>query len=329
MLFVVAYFAAAVVTARTTGRALVLPTSYLQRVLLIITVLVTWGVAGYSIYLLARFRPKRPIQFVASELSGTLFTFERCCGAVVAFSLLFLHATAFSFFKCLIPAIQPFVWDAPLAAWDQRLHFGMQPWELLQPLLGAPSITRAIDFCYILWVPVVTFAMVWFMLGRWDSRHRMQVLLTNVLAWFLLGNVAATLFASAGPCYYEHVTSSAGPYRSLMEYLTGVDERHGMYALSIQQWLWEGYSVRETTLGYGISAMPSLHVGIAFLLVLATWKSARMLSYIALIYTTIILIGSIHLGWHYALDGYVAMLGTWAAWWAVGRLLARDPVFEE
>jgi hypothetical protein len=39
-----------------------------------------------------------------------------------------------------------------------------------------------------------------------------------------------------------------------------------------------------------------------------------------------ILVGSVHLGWHYAIDGYAAIIGTWAIWWIVGRLLERPSV---
>jgi hypothetical protein len=35
----------------------------------------------------------------------------------------------------------------------------------------------------------------------------------------------------------------------------------------------------------------------------------------------VILIGSVHLGWHYAIDGYVGIIGTLILWWACGRLL--------
>jgi hypothetical protein len=328
LLFVSAYFLAAVVTADVMGRALLLPWGYLQRVLIILGILIPWGIAGYSVYLLWKFRPRRPIAFLVSELSRRFFSLERCCGAVLALTLLFFHATAFSFFKCLIPEIQPFAWDGWLASCDANIHFGSQPWEHLQQLLGFPWFTRFVDFCYVLWVIVVTFSMIWFAVGPCGSRLRMQVILTNVIAWFLLGNLAAMALSSAGPCYYHHFAGSADPFVPLMQYLAHIDDQFDTYALGIQSWLWEGFAVRNTTLGYGISAMPSMHVGSTFLLALAAWKINRIVASMFFMYTVIIMIGSVHLGWHYAVDGYVAIAGVWMIWWSIGRLLGRDPVFD-
>jgi hypothetical protein len=265
---------------------------------------------------------------VFSELANTLFTFERCLGALLALMLLFLHATAFSFFKCMIPDIQPFNWDGWLASCDAAFHFGSQPWEYLQPLLGYPWITRSIDFCYILWAVVVPLGIIWFAIGRCGSRLRMQVLLTSVLTWFLLGNVVATMISSAGPCYYQHVAGTEDPFAPLMQYLKQLDDRYDTYVVGIQAWLWDGFIVRNNTLGYGISAMPSLHVGMTLLLALAASKSHRLIAGVLFLYTIIMLIGSVHLGWHYALDGYVAIAGVCVIWWVVGKLLARDPVFD-
>jgi hypothetical protein len=328
LLFVGVYFLAAVATSDMTGRALLMPWAYLQRVLVILGILIPWGVAGYSAYLLWKFRPLHPIGFVFTELSRRIFSPERCCGAVLTLTLLFLHATAFSFFKCLIPDIQPFNWDSRLAWCDAAFHFGSQPWEYLQPLLGYAWVTRSIDFCYILWAVVIPCGIIWFAVGNCGSRLRMQVLLTSVVAWFLLGNVLATMFSSAGPCYYQHVAGSADPYAPLTQYLERIDKQYDTFAVGIQAWLWEGFIVRNNTLGYGISAMPSLHVGMTLLLALAASKRNRVVAGVLFVYTLIMMIGSVHLGWHYALDGYVAIIGICVIWWSVGKLLARDPVFD-
>jgi hypothetical protein len=39
----------------------------------------------------------------------------------------------------------------------------------------------------------------------------------------------------------------------------------------------------------------------------------------------VILVGSVHLGWHYALDGYASIVAVIVLWHAVGRGLRRLP----
>jgi hypothetical protein len=40
----------------------------------------------------------------------------------------------------------------------------------------------------------------------------------------------------------------------------------------------------------------------------------------------VILIATVHLGWHYAIDGYVGILGTLLIWRLTGRLLGWPPL---
>jgi hypothetical protein len=43
------------------------------------------------------------------------------------------------------------------------------------------------------------------------------------------------------------------------------------------------------------------------------------------IYAFIVLVTSVHLAWHYAVDGYIGAAGMIAIWWVVGRIIAwRD-----
>jgi membrane-associated phospholipid phosphatase len=88
--------------------------------------------------------------------------------------------------------------------------------------------------------------------------------------------------------------------------------------------LWDSYITGRLDPGSGISAMPSLHVGGATLCALLGWRTDRRLGWMFIVYAGIIMIGSVHLGWHYAIDGYVAGLATVAIWGAVGAILRRS-----
>jgi TRAP-type C4-dicarboxylate transport system permease small subunit len=85
--------------------------------------------------------------------------------------------------------------------------------------------------------------------------------------------------------------------------------------------LWSLYADGTVGLGGGVSAMPSMHVSMAFLFVLLGWRVNRLLGIGALVFCTAIEVASVHLGWHYAIDGYASVALTGLIWWAVGRAL--------
>jgi membrane-associated phospholipid phosphatase len=72
-----------------------------------------------------------------------------------------------------------------------------------------------------------------------------------------------------------------------------------------------------------LSAMPSLHVAIAFLTVLYFWGKSRAIASVAFAYFLIILAGSVYLGWHYALDGYIGTIMVWTVWALTKPLVAK------
>jgi hypothetical protein len=155
---------------------------------------------------------------------------------------------------------------------------------------------------------------------RNDSIVRIQFLLTFVLCWVLLGTVAATIFSSAGPCFYHHIFPDSDKYAELMAYLhfsaTPVD-----VIVQSQKDLWNYYKNHEYGHLFAISAMPSMHVALMFLLVLVAHRRiARVLS---IIFTIVVALACIHLAWHYAIDIYAKIISAWLIWWIVGLCL-RD-----
>ena len=135
----------------------------------------------------------------------------------------------------------------------------------------------------------------------------------------MVGTLLATPLSSAGPCYYTRVFGEPGPYAGLMAYLGSLHEGPGLIALQIQENLWTYYTGRAVLPLNGISAMPSMHVAGALLFALAGWRASRALGLLLAGYAVLILVGSVHLAWHYAVDGYVAAAVTAFLWWAVGH----------
>ena len=282
--------------------------------------------SAYGIYIIVVVRPQRPLRYFGVALRKRIFTVERLCVVLPVFVLLPLVMSAFTYFKFVIPFIRPFDLDPLLAEWDRLLHGGHPPWTLLQHLLGHPYATAVVNFFYQLWLFVTWGVLLWQCFSLARPRLRMRYLITFVLLWGLLGNVAATLLSSAGPAYYGRVTGLPDPFAPLMAYLHQASTVVWLPALDVQDMLWGSYVNRNLGIGGGISAMPSLHVATSFCSVLLGFAINRWLGIGFAAFCAMILVGSVHLGWHYAIDGYVAIIGTGAIWWIVGRLLDRPLV---
>lgn len=282
----------------------------------------------YVVYVMIAVRPARLFGYLAADVGAKWLTAERLFGG---FLITFLMQTFFSVFtsmKSLIPAINPFAWDATLAAWDRSLHGGIDPWLLMQPVLGFPVITSAINFFYQCWLFVLYGFLVWQGFSLSDHRLRMQFFLTLLLVWVLLGNLMATMLSSAGPVYFGRITGLGDVFLPLMEYLRTASETYPVWALELQDRLWNAHALDDNQLGKGISAMPSIHVATSVLFALVAWRAHRLAGIVFTVYAAIVMIGSVHLAWHYALDGYVAALLTWLLWHVAGRLVAHNKVLE-
>ena len=241
-------------------------------------------------------------------------------GVLPVLVVMTVFMTAFTAYKNQIPDVLPFYFDEELAALDEVLHFGRHPWEWLQPILGNPSATGFIELVYAVAWGLATFGMLY-----WQALHsgpeRAHYLITFALCWIVIGSVLATLMSSAGPPYYEYVAKGENPYLTLFEYLRRFSGETGYSAIEYQQYLWAVH-VKDVATSYtGISAMPSMHVSMATLVALAAWRMSRLLGWAAIAHVVLIQVASVQLGWHYATDGYVAILVTVWIWRVSARVL--------
>ena len=280
----------------------------------------------YGIHLKLVIKPANFTTELLAAVFDRFLTLRRLCIVLPVLLILPFFGATFTNLKVLIPVITPFAWDATFAEWDRILHGGYHPWQLLQPVLGYPYVTSLINAFYNLWFILAYGVLCWQMATTARPRLRMQYLLTFVLVWVVIGNLAAVLLSSAGPVYYGRVTGLPDPFAPLMAYLHQANAAAPIPALGIQDMLWRLYQSRGVAVGGGISAMPSLHVAIAFSFVLLGRAIDRRLAIAFAVFAGLILIGSIHLGWHYAIDGYVAAAAAWLIWRGVGWLLDRQAV---
>jgi membrane-associated phospholipid phosphatase len=86
-------------------------------------------------------------------------------------------------------------------------------------------------------------------------------------------------------------------------------------------YLEEGVRSGTAYWGGGVSAMPSMHIAAAILYLLAARRTFWFIP--ACLFAVIIFVGSIHSGYHYAVDGIVAAAIACACWRASGVLFQR------
>jgi hypothetical protein len=99
-----------------------------------------------------------------------------------------------------------------------------------------------------------------------------------------------------------------------MAHLAQVTETHRLEVFGVQAALWDAVERGEVVFGGGVSAFPSLHVAMPILGACAAWRPHRWLAWAFLAFALVIFLGSIRLGWHYALDGEVSAVGVLIIW---------------
>jgi hypothetical protein len=301
---------------------------YSQPLLILLTCYLLVLAVGHALWQMVRVqRGQSLLRAYYRSLHTNYLTRERLLPFLVVLAALPPFMNTFGSFKQAIPQLAPFRWDVTFMEWDYLLHGGNHPWELLHPLLATPALTVLINWGYNLWFFVMFTVVFWQAWGR-DRLLRRQFLLSFVVLWAVGGTLLAFVFSSAGPCYFGRVTGQVDPYAPLMTYLRGVSEQTPLWAVEAQGKLWDAYQAGQVRLVGGISAMPSMHVAAAVLFALAGWRANRWLGLTLTLYAVLIQVGSVHLGWHYAIDGYFGAVVAWLVWlvvgWAVRRSLGKS-----
>jgi PAP2 superfamily len=268
-----------------------------------------------------RERPKSPARQLLADAMAIVLDRVLATRALVMFVGLTLFAILFTLGKGNITVVHPFSWDQALDALDVQLHFGYRPWEILQPVLGYWPVTLLLNLHYNFWFLAVIMAWTYFMLIEKPGFDRTRYFLAFLLTWSIGGVFLATWFSSAGPVYFSQ-TTGLNTYLPLMSYLRETNDTVPIWAVSTQELLWQIHT-RGSVIG-GVSAMPSMHSAVALLLALTLWNRGTFLRWIGISHVVLIFLGSVHLGWHYAIDGYLGwalalmfwkVAGKAARWW--------------
>lgn len=293
--------------------------TYLERTVRALAVVSCAAFAIVAVRVLIQ-RPARPSLAIAKTLVA-LAVNGNLPRLLFSFGIIALFMAAFLYQKMLIPELRPFDWDQTFIAWDKALLGGMHPWEALHPLLGYTAVTVLLDFVYSSWVPLVFFFWAGMAVSPKISQQlRRQYWIATLLSWTVIGIVMALFYASAGPCFLPSLSPElAAPYDGLNAYLAEVNSQFTLGSALAKEFLLSAHTGAVDEPG-GISAMPSMHNAQAVLFVLAAYRVNRRFGHAMSVYAILIFLGSIHLAWHYAVDGIVGGLAA-AAVWHLSRLL--------
>jgi hypothetical protein len=242
---------------------------------------------------------------------------SRLAGALLVVLLAVPAQITFQAVKQALGPVAGWHWDAHLAAIDRALH-GRAAWKLVAPLVHSRAWLIALDWAYMLWFVCLAALVIWL---SWTSHRRLRqrALVSLLLLWMTAGIGLAWAFSSAGPCYYREVVGIEDP--SATELLARIDAHGPTFARRNQHGLWSAYQADRWLPFGGISAFPSLHVGLAVLIALIAWQRLRPLGGLCWLYAGVVQVGSVALAWHYAIDGYAGALLAWGCWRLSSRLL--------
>ncbi|RUV40831.1 MAG: hypothetical protein EOQ55_26065 [Mesorhizobium sp.] len=265
-------------------------------------------------------RPAQPLRALKDLMLAYNLPYRIIVGLPVA--LVFpLFFSMFTSIKEGISKIQPFYADAPLTAIDRAIHGGIDAWRFFHILLGFGTVTFSLNVLYNLWFAEVFIVLFCVVFSTRNEGLRSQFLVTFILTWALLGNVLATAFASVGPAFVTTFYGDA-TFSPLMDYLQTTNVTYPVLALDTQSYLLNA-GLDGPHLGSGISAFPSVHVAAATLNAIYLWRFGRLMRWASIAFLAAIQLGSVHLAWHYAVDGYVSMLMTPIIWAIAGLSNAR------
>jgi len=266
-----------------------------------------------------------PVVAAPIAMSGALRSrlWDQRASLVLSIMMCSVFTVIFGLVKNRMSLAVPFWADEFFTDLDLFLHFGHSPHDLLGWL--APLNTeQLLGFYFSSWVFLATFFPVLLIALDGDRERRRMFIILWMLCWVMLGNVFAMFGMSYGPIFAD--LFRGGPveaHRNALELLQRDDAR---ILLGIKMLLWQSYEGKTSMPGSGISAFPSVHVGMATVigLYISTRGTAvaRQLNvpshlsqailwgvrFAAILYVATYLVLSVYLGWHYAVDGYASIL---------------------
>jgi membrane-associated phospholipid phosphatase len=180
----------------------------------------------------------------------------------------------------------PLLWsiESPLFAWLSATHPDIRLWDRIYH--GA-------------W-PIEMFAVFMLLLLGRNARQVVAFCFSFILL-FYLGRFLGLLNPVMGPAFFRP---------EFFPHLAGSVSGAAMHLVA-QVIADPDYARRSAVLLGGVSAMPSLHVGMVALTAYWLWKAERWTAWLTLPWLAMVWMATILLGWHYILDGVGGIALAW------------------
>ena len=225
-----------------------------------------------------------------------------------------LNMISFMWTKPLLNYLVPFRADPLLAAVDHAIFLGHDPSAYLQFLNSVPMAV----FYHRGWFAMMIITLL-LLLSRPPSPEKSAAITSYFLLWSVFGPLVHCLFPAGGPIFFAQL--GYGDRFSAIQLPENVGQ--------MSEYLWTIYAGQGFGPGAGISAMPSLHIATTSWMIIVFALFARRWLPAVAAFGGLILLLSVSLGWHYAIDGIVGAAGAMScyllmrrafdeqAWWRV------------
>jgi hypothetical protein len=235
-------------------------------------------------------------------------------------ALLFpLFLGAYTWAKCSIPFIVGYRWEAFWAHADRLILFGDDGWKIAHAILPERAAGFLSYFYAIGWgLALVVGSSLY---CAFKKRREVATFFSALMLSWLVGGIGMAYAVSAAGPIFAHLTDPAvgagfEPLRAQL--LSTLGEKNTIIAT--QRYLAVGIDRAYATKGAGISAMPSMHIATATILLIAT-KRTWLFPLAVLFWLT-----TFYFGYHYAVDAPVAAVIAIACWMVSARYYSSGSV---